>query len=82
MSLSASVTPCFMSVRKIITSAMSIAICTCSLIELRMMSSDFGSMPAVSTSVNFLPLHSLSAYILSLVTPGLSSTIDSFCPIM
>ena len=39
-----------------------------------------GSMPPVSTILNFLPSHSHSAYSLSRVTPGVSSTMDSLRP--
>jgi hypothetical protein len=41
-----------------------------------------GSIPAVSTTVKFLPLQFVSAYTLSLVTPGVSSTIDILLPTM
>ena len=42
---------------------------------------DFGSIPPVSIIVNSLFNHVISAYILSLVTPGVSSTIERRSPI-
>ena len=82
ISWSAAVTPCFTSVKNIITSAISIAILACSLICDIIISSDSGSIPAVSTTVKFLPLQFVSAYTLSLVTPGVSSTIEILLPTM
>lgn len=80
ISLSLAVTPCLISVRKIIISASSIAIFACSLICETIISSDFGSIPPVSIKVNVLPFQVASAYTLSLVTPGSSSTIDILFP--
>ena len=72
--------PCFKSVIKIITSEILIAILACSRIPMCISSSNSGSIPPVSINVNFLPRQLLSAYILSLVTPGVSSTIDNLFP--
>ena len=80
ISLSAAVTPCFISVTNIITSAIAIAKFACSLICDKITSSDSGSIPPVSIKVKFLPLQFASAYTLSLVTPGVSSTIDILFP--
>ena len=82
MSLSAAVTPCFISVKNIITSAISIAIFACVLIWETIMSSDSGSIPPVSINVKSLPRHEVSAYTLSLVTPGVSYTIEILLPII
>jgi len=80
ISWSAAVTPCFISVKNIITSAISIAKFACSLICDKITSSDSGSIPPVSINVKFLPLQFVSAYTLSLVTPGVSSTIEILLP--
>ena len=58
---SASTSPCLTSVIKMITSAVSIAICACSRICDRMISLLSGSIPPVSIMVKFLPSHSMSA---------------------
>ena len=62
------------------TSAVSIAICACSLICERITSLLSGSIPPVSINVKALSSHVTSAYILSLVTPGVSFTIEICCP--
>ena len=80
ISLSAAVTPCLISVKKIITSAIAIARLACSLIWDNIISSESGSIPPVSINVKFLPRQFVSAYILSLVTPGVSWTIDILLP--
>jgi hypothetical protein len=77
---SESTSPCLTSVRNIITSAVSIAISACSLICARITSLVSGSIPPVSIKVNDLSSHVTSAYILSLVTPGVSFTIEICCP--
>ena len=64
----------------IITSAISIAKFACSLICDNIISSDSGSIPPVSINVKFLPLQFVSAYTLSLVTPGVSSTMEIRLP--
>ena len=46
----------------------------------RITSFDSGSIPPVSINVKSLPLQLVSAYILSLVTPGVSCTIDILFP--
>ena len=74
--------PFFMSVMKIMTSARFIAMLACSRMPMWISSSSSGSIPPVSIRVKLLPLQLLSAYILSRVTPGVSSTIDSLCPTM
>ena len=79
-SLSAAVTPVRISVTNTITSAASIAICACSRINCRISLSVLGSMPPVSTISNVLPHHSHSAYSLSRVTPGVSSTMERRFP--
>lgn len=45
-----------------------------------MMSLLSGSIPPVSISAKWIPFHSASAYILSLVTPGVSSTMETRRP--
>ena len=62
------------------TSALSIAISACLRIWTSMASFEAGSIPPVSTSINSRLSHSHLAYILSLVTPGVSSTIDRRFP--
>ena len=81
-SRSAAVSPSFPSTRNSMTSAISIATSACSLICERMISVESGSIPPVSTSPKETPFHSVSWYILSLVTPGVSSTIAILLPIM
>ena len=80
MSLSSGVIPVVTSVIKTITSATSIARSACSLIWILITSFAFSSIPPVSIIVKSLPLQFVSPYTLSLVTPGVSSTIDSLCP--
>ena len=80
ISLSEGVTPAFTSVINTITSAISIASSACLLICFNIISSDSGSIPPVSIILNFVFLHSQSAYILSLVTPGVSFIIAIFSP--
>ena len=77
---SESTSPCLTSVIKIITSAVSMAICACSLICERIISLLSGSMPPVSIIVNLWSSQSISACILSLVTPGVSFTMEIFFP--
>ena len=79
-SLSDAVTPLLISVTKIMALAVSIASSACAFIFLRIISSVFGSIPPVSTTMNFLPHHSASPKMRSRVTPGVSSTIDSRLP--
>ena len=59
-SWSEAVMPVLMSVTNTITVALSMAIWACSRIKARIWLSVLGSMPPVSTSVNFRPHHSLS----------------------
>ena len=80
-SISGAVTPVVISVTRTITSAVSMASFACSRIKRRISLSVFGSIPPVSTISKTLPFQSLSPYILSLVTPGVSSTMDSRRPI-
>ena len=56
------------------------AIWACSRIWVRSTSRLAGSRPPVSTRENCLPHHSASPKIRSLVTPGVSSTMDSLRP--
>ena len=80
ISSSAAVTPCLISVINIITSARLIAMFACLLIWDKITSSDSGSIPPVSIKVKSLSLQFASAVILSLVTPGISSTIEILFP--
>ena len=70
------------SVINTITSAVSIAISACSLICESIISLLSGSIPPVSISVKFIFSQVQSAYILSLVTPGVSLTIEIGSPAM
>ena len=78
--MSESTRPVLTSVINIITSAVSMAISACSRIFASIMSLVSGSIPPVSIIVKALFSHSASAYILSLVTPGVSFTMDMSLP--
>ena len=56
------------------------AMFACSRIKARISLFVFGSIPPVSTRSNVLPAHSQGAYSLSLVTPGVSSTMERRWP--
>jgi len=79
-SLSAAVRPAFPSTTNIIIWAMSTANIAWFLIWDNITSPLSFSIPPVSIKVKYLFNHSTSANILSLVTPGVSSTIDILFP--
>lgn len=62
------------------TSAWSMASWACRRIWERITSSEWGSMPPVSASMKVRLRHSHAAKIRSRVTPGVSLTMDSRCP--
>src|SRR5665648_30816 len=79
-SLSEAVSPSLPSTINRMTSAISTASSACSLICESITSFVFVSIPPLSINANLIPHHSASAYILSLVTPGVSSTMDTLRP--
>ena len=82
ISLSASVKPVFESTTKMNASASSISFSICFLINGANLSSSVSIYPPVSTSSKGIFLHSVVCISLSLVIPGMSSTIAFFCPII
>ena len=69
------VTPFLMSTTKRITSASSMASCTCLLISPSKISSEFTTQPPVSTTDISMPFHSIFPYWRSRVVPLVSSTM-------